>query len=398
MQFKSIRELTYKTGKFIVAKAMSDEKITEVYKKYHATVNMSASELESWSRNPCSRGASLSRSPITRNLRILRTSRDKWTAATARAANRTISFVSRMKGAEQGKPVKVDGKTCPSKRDISLKNWAYNPNKGKSANADLTKQAEVIDADERYAKALLDMVAGWNKDVLNAMDQELSKQYRGTYTKKGLKELVAKIKSIVNIRQYAKNIVDAIRYHYKQGIDIVEDETQLDIGYTDAMEDEVKTITQRELDGFEIEGKQWGGIKGVTQEVQQKLVDIVERGVDADKPLSEIKADVEEYMVTVGSEGVRGDATQTRAERIARTEANRIRNEGKIAAYEASGLKGEYMWDATLDNRTSDICNELHGKTAPFGGEFKSNVTGQSYKAPPAHVNCRSTLTLVLSE
>jgi hypothetical protein len=49
-----------------------------------------------------------------------------WGANEVKSANRTISFVSRMKNMEQGKPV---NKECPSKRDISLKNWAYNPNK-----------------------------------------------------------------------------------------------------------------------------------------------------------------------------------------------------------------------------------------------------------------------------
>lgn len=106
------------------------ENLDEVYTKYHNIVNMSASELEAWSNNECSKKASLDRSPIQRNLTLLRKSKSDWTANDISNANRTISFVSRMKGAEQGQPVKTDsGKTCPSKRDISLKNWAYDPNK-----------------------------------------------------------------------------------------------------------------------------------------------------------------------------------------------------------------------------------------------------------------------------
>lgn len=100
----------------------------EVFSKYHQTVNMSASELERWSNTDCSKKASLDRSPITRNLRLLRKKKADWTANDIKDANRTISFVSRMRGAEQGKPV---SEGCPSKRDISLKNWAYNPSKTK---------------------------------------------------------------------------------------------------------------------------------------------------------------------------------------------------------------------------------------------------------------------------
>jgi hypothetical protein len=107
-------------------KADLTEVIDEVYGKYHDTVNMSYSELEAWSKTECSKLASLDRSPINRNLRLLSTKKADWGANEVKSANRTISFVSRMKNMEQGQPV---NKTCPSKRDISLKNWAYNPNK-----------------------------------------------------------------------------------------------------------------------------------------------------------------------------------------------------------------------------------------------------------------------------
>ena len=102
------------------------EIVDEVYKKYHDTVNMSYSELEAWSKTECSKKASLDRSPITRNLNLLSKKKADWGANEVKSANRTISFVSRMKNMEQGEPV---SKACPSKRDISLKNWAYNPNK-----------------------------------------------------------------------------------------------------------------------------------------------------------------------------------------------------------------------------------------------------------------------------
>jgi len=107
-------------------KADLKEIVDEVYAKYHDTVNMSYSELEAWSETRCSKLASLDRSPINRNLRLLSTKKADWGANEVKAANRTISFVSRMKNMEQGEPV---NKECPSKRDISLKNWAYNPNK-----------------------------------------------------------------------------------------------------------------------------------------------------------------------------------------------------------------------------------------------------------------------------
>lgn len=102
------------------------ERLDEVYSKYKSVTNMGYAELEAWSKTECSKKASLDRAPIERNLRLLSKSKEDWTSKDMEDANRTISFVSRMRGAEQGEPA---SEGCPSKRDISLKNWAYDPSK-----------------------------------------------------------------------------------------------------------------------------------------------------------------------------------------------------------------------------------------------------------------------------
>lgn len=107
-------------------KADLTDVIDEVYSKYHKLVNMSYSELKAWSETDCSKKASLNRGPINRNLNLLSKKKADWGASEVKSANRTISFISRMKNMEQGEPV---SDKCPSKRDISLKNWAYNPSK-----------------------------------------------------------------------------------------------------------------------------------------------------------------------------------------------------------------------------------------------------------------------------
>lgn len=111
------------------SESAKEERIAEAFKKYHETVNMGAAELRKWADTEWSPKASKSRAPIERNLRLLETPREKWTLAHAASAMRTVAFVSRMKNAEQGEPVKVNGREGPSKRDISLKNWAFDPNK-----------------------------------------------------------------------------------------------------------------------------------------------------------------------------------------------------------------------------------------------------------------------------
>lgn len=113
-------------------KDVDSGELDRVFAAYHDTVNMSASELEAWGDTEASQLASQDRSPIRRNLRLLRTPKSEWTQRDIDDANKTISFVARMSAAEQGEPVITQGTREYSKRDISLLNWAYDPKKTKS--------------------------------------------------------------------------------------------------------------------------------------------------------------------------------------------------------------------------------------------------------------------------
>lgn len=99
----------------------------EWYERYHQAVNMSADQLAAWADDPCSKLASESRAPIRRNLHLLRTRKARWGDKEVRWAKRTVSFIARMRAVSPGKPAAPG---CPSKRDIALKNWGYDPEKG----------------------------------------------------------------------------------------------------------------------------------------------------------------------------------------------------------------------------------------------------------------------------
>lgn len=99
----------------------------DVYSEWNDTVNMSASDLKKWSKNPCSRQAS--QKPVTvikRNLRLLERNKGDWTSDDFEDAKRTISFVNRMKGMRPDSP-REGPHGCPSEWAISLLNWAFNP-------------------------------------------------------------------------------------------------------------------------------------------------------------------------------------------------------------------------------------------------------------------------------
>lgn len=70
--------------------------------------------------------------------------------------------------------------------------------------------------------------------------------------------------------------------------------------------------------------------------------------------------------------------------RLARTETNFVANMGMEDTYKRAGVQ-KYQVLATLDSRTSDICQEMDG----YIGELSKAVPGVNY--PPFHPNCRTT-------
>lgn len=69
---------------------------------------------------------------------------------------------------------------------------------------------------------------------------------------------------------------------------------------------------------------------------------------------------------------------------LVRTEINFISNQATLDTYKAANLD-EYLYLATLDMRTTEICRGLHMR--PF--KVTEAKVGLNY--PPMHVNCRST-------
>lgn len=108
----------------------SEEEIVARYEDYVRVVNMTYDELNEWAKSECSRLASLDRSPIERNLELLSTPKSEWTEKHFEWAGKTIAFVNRMRENSAGDSlVDSEGNDCGSKRTISLKNWAFDPNK-----------------------------------------------------------------------------------------------------------------------------------------------------------------------------------------------------------------------------------------------------------------------------
>ena len=100
--------------------------LDKIYEEYNDTTNMDFKEFLKWSKNPCSKKASVNREPIKRNLVLLGTPREGWTKWHAEQAKKMLSFEARHSQQPAGDEVKGCG---VSKRTIARKNWAVDPNK-----------------------------------------------------------------------------------------------------------------------------------------------------------------------------------------------------------------------------------------------------------------------------
>jgi SPP1 gp7 family putative phage head morphogenesis protein len=79
------------------------------------------------------------------------------------------------------------------------------------------------------------------------------------------------------------------------------------------------------------------------------------------------------------------------ARRLVRTETNYMANQAELESYADCGID-QYEYLATLDGRTSTICQGLDGKRYPI----EQAVPGQNY--PPMHPFCRSTTVAVIGD
>ena len=84
---------------------------------------------------------------------------------------------------------------------------------------------------------------------------------------------------------------------------------------------------------------------------------------------------------------------------IARTELNSAFNNGLVLGVSQAADEGLVstetvkVWQTVEDAAVECICEPLNGEQAKLNGEFVVPEVGGSISGPPAHVNCRCSLT-----
>lgn len=125
-------------------------------------------------------------------------------------------------------------------------------------------------------------------------------------------------------------------------------------------------------------------IKDWADEQVSRMVNIVATGLSSGETISGLS----KRLTDVG--GIVDGMNRRNTRAMLRTVVNNVANTAKEATFEQNPeiVKG-HVWVAKLDDRTTDICRDLDG-TEFIYGETKTILR------PPAHINCRSTISAIL--
>lgn len=143
------------------------------------------------------------------------------------------------------------------------------------------------------------------------------------------------------------------------------------VGASFAKADPEKVLTTKWV-GDNYSGRIWSNRDKLAMELETKLSQSIIRGDSIDRTTR----DLAERM----------NVSYSNAARVVRTESSYIANQATADGYKESGIVQEYEYLATLDSRTSDVCQSMDGHV------FNLNEKNVGINYPPLHANCRSTV------
>lgn len=255
---------------------------------------------------------------------------------------------------------------------------------GKSFEIDAGQ--DIIDESKTYGEFISNTFKRMERNVLKAITP---KTIDRSYKKKAFEDLIRDLFGIVGTKLFADKVRRFLREDLVAGMKAAEEETGMDIGFNDIYQQQLDVMKDQQIEGYMVggSGKKWPGIKGVTRELQSDVIMVIQEGVEQNKSLAQIKEDITKRFDVF---------EESRAMTIARTETNRIVNEGKVIGYKSTGIPGGKVLMVRHDHRTSDVCERMgpiyENKAIPLDELFRDPLTGQTWITPPFLPNCRSTI------
>lgn len=139
----------------------------------------------------------------------------------------------------------------------------------------------------------------------------------------------------------------------------------------------INNILSSKFEGKNFSKRIWGNTDILAKQLQEKLAIAIATGQPIEKTSREFRErfGVQKYY----------------ADRLIRTETNYFHNASAVESYRSMGIE-EFKFSATLDIRTSAICQAMDGKIF----KVKDAIPGEN--CPPLHPNCRSAVVPCVKE
>lgn len=242
--------------------------------------------------------------------------------------------------------------------------------------------------DKTFNMAALNMIAPQGdikrlKDEMKrlGLSTSLPKQYRGRMTR--LELLNAQMwaeakKAYLKENVYSTDLYDKIfrESYYQTGFDMAKGLGE-NLAFSNLDKTTVEKVLETKFEGKDFSQRIWSN----TDHLAESLKDIMAKAIATGQPLERTSMEVRERFA-VGT---------SNANRLIRTETCYFENNAELAAYAEMGIE-EFVFMATLDSRTSDVCQNMDGK------RFKMSKAQIGENVPPLHPNCRSTIRAYLGE
>ena len=164
---------------------------------------------------------------------------------------------------------------------------------------------------------------------------------------------------------------------YNQSIFDVQQRTGFGFSFSHIDQKQVDKVLKSKWSGMNYSERVWRNTRAVAQEVKEALL------------VNLITGRTERETAEMLTKKFAGGSSKAR--RLIRTESCYLSNQLEMESYKECGID-KYQYLATLDLRTSEICQELDGKVFLV----KDQQPGKN--CPPMHPWCRSTTIAIIGE
>lgn len=221
-----------------------------------------------------------------------------------------------------------------------------------------------------------------DKDLKKYLMAELNaKAYKARMTRlEALKESIkvnsAKVAE-VQLKEGQKSFINTINDAYYKNIFDTQKGTGLGFDFSSMPVDRIEEILKNNWSGKNYSERVWNNTEALASKLEETLTTGLMQGKGSRKMAAEIE-DLSDYG-------------KMASERLIRTETTYVANAAEMESYKECDID-KYVFVATLDLRTSDICREHDGNII----EVKKGVSGDNL--PPLHPYCRSTTIAYMGE